>query len=365
MTAFSVHLSLRDFKLPTQDCPFLEHTVVRTAYQIYRRAIPDCSRGGIIHVELYARPLNVLEQVHNGHVEEKVYIDAVYSLSPAWRLAAKSEQADKVQSMQLDPQQSTTCIQSLKPIALDAVPCEPAWTCHQLEKLLQGESIKDDRPGHDDVHVQASSTHDQSFDWHDSCLRSSWLASRSSLRRIALRNQFPSVDKNLHAGLFRLFTQRSLDLVITWSLPHSNIHGHHLVADLQIGPSIDTVSALLDRASGIAGGIYAESQRERAHVLSNFRESDYAFSQMPIKIIPSVPSETVLSTRQRYAKFDCSLHGHEWLTWALMLSCAHVQATFTLHNQSLSDTCDLVFSLTAPAHAQLYADFPLSTLKHS
>lgn len=244
---------------------------------------------------------DVYKQVQNGHIEEKVSIDAVYGLSPAWRLAANSKKANKLQPVQLEVQQSTAHVQSLTPIDLDAVPCEPTWTCHQLEKLLQGESIRDDRPGEDDVHVQASSPLDQTFDWQDSCLRASWLASRSSLRRIALRSQFPSVDKNVHAGLFRLFTQRSLDLVIMWSLPRTDIRGHHLVADLQIGPSTDTVSELLDRASGIAGGIYAESQRERAHVLSNFRDSDYASSQMPIKVIPSIPPETSLFAQQKCA----------------------------------------------------------------
>lgn len=87
-------------------------------------------------------------------------------------------------------------------------------------------------------------------------------------------------------------------MVVFWSIPSRGIRGHHLLADLQVGPSIDTVSSLLERASGIAGGIYAESQRERSHLLSNFRQSEHAQADMPVilKII-SAPQAPIPPSR--------------------------------------------------------------------
>lgn len=130
-------------------------------------------------------------------------------------------------------------------------------------------------------------------------LHGAWRASRSSLRRAALRSQFPSIAKSLHPHLFRLFSQRSLDLVIFWSIPEKQIRGHHLVADLQIGPSTDSVGALLEKASGIAGGIYAESQRERAQLLSNFRQSEYAQAEMPLVISVELPTQVDMTPERR------------------------------------------------------------------
>ncbi len=118
------------------------------------------------------------------------------------------------------------------------------------------------------------------------------LASRQDLRYLSLKYQFPSIPRNQFPYIFTLYTPRSLDLIVFWTIPSQNRQGHHLLADLKFGPGENSVAAALKLAETRTSGMYEETQKERAKLINNLSRSEYAADDSPIFI--SCESTTVV-----------------------------------------------------------------------
>lgn len=139
----------------------------------------------------------------------------------------------------------------------------------------------------------------QFWDLSRSTILSTFLLSRSTLRNAALESQFPTIPAKLRPHIFRQFSHRTLDFLIFWSVPTLQRRGHHHIADLRLGAATNSVSDILKVAEGIAGGLYAESQREREILLSNIQASEYGQSDSPIVISQTCPARLSLDFTKR------------------------------------------------------------------
>ena len=125
-----------------------------------------------------------------------------------------------------------------------------------------------------------------------------YTASRTSLRRSSLHAQFGTISPDLIPYIFRLYTSRSLDLLVFWRLPKQNRTGFNMLCDLKLGPGESRLGPILSGADSIAGGLYAESQRERTLLIKNIESSEYGQDDNPIVCLQDVPSTVKLSSRQ-------------------------------------------------------------------
>jgi hypothetical protein len=130
----------------------------------------------------------------------------------------------------------------------------------------------------------------QNIDVTKSPLAHALLAGRRTRRRSAVATHFPALPAELLTHLFELFPPRALDLIVSYTATSSSgspRHGHLHLSDLRLGPAEDydgALAAVLGRAAGLAGGLYAESQRERLAILSAYRRSELAGSEMPVAV---------------------------------------------------------------------------------
>lgn len=92
----------------------------------------------------------------------------------------------------------------------------------------------------------------------------------------------------LHEYLFTLFNPRSIDLLVFWSIPSLRISGHHHLADIPLGAGSNKLKEVLEKAELKAGGLYAESQRERSTLLAGLRKSELGVDANPSELVLEV-----------------------------------------------------------------------------
>lgn len=191
--------------------------------------------------------------------------------------------------------------------------CEPDFTPRQLATLLKGADVTQALPASDQLLVSPAHAKvckrkeehmsklisGQGYDMSAGPLVTSILKSRATLRNSALEQQFATIPASIQRHIFRQFTARTLDIIIFWSIPSRGKHGHHHLADLRLGASENSVGEILQNAEGIAGGLYAESQREREILLANIQSSEYGITDNPITVVQSAPPSVEVDFEQK------------------------------------------------------------------
>lgn len=113
-------------------------------------------------------------------------------------------------------------------------------------------------------------------------------ASRQRAAQQDLAVHFPAMQSSLRRHLFPLYTARAVEVITVWRLPGSGRQGHH-VSRLLLGAPKDLVGQVLDTAAEKAGGIYAESQRERRLLVGQWRRSEFGSGEDPIVVGVAAP----------------------------------------------------------------------------
>lgn len=70
-----------------------------------------------------------------------------------------------------------------------------------------------------------------------------------------------------------------------------------MLCDIKLGPGESRLNAILSGADAIAGGLYAESQRERALLIKNIATSEYADEDNPVCCLQTVIDRIKLTSR--------------------------------------------------------------------
>lgn len=119
-------------------------------------------------------------------------------------------------------------------------------------------------------------------------LLASVLHTHRALRSLELSARLPTVAPSLHRHLFPAFESRSIDLLVFWTVPSTGARGHHHLTGIPLGASTNRLRDVLDKAELKAGGLYAESQRERTALLAGLRRSELGTDEDPARVSVAV-----------------------------------------------------------------------------
>lgn len=176
-----------------------------------------------------------------------------------------------------------------------------AFAIRKIDDLLQGRDVKTSLPGSIQLNLNTISSVSLSIqpsltisglirfmpqnatliDTSSPALLASIIQTHSHLRQASLRKQIPSIPSSLQQYLFPLFNARSIDVVVFWTIPSTGVSGHHHLSDIPIGASSNELLEVLERAELKAGGLYAESQRERSTLLASLRKCELGLDENP------------------------------------------------------------------------------------
>ncbi|KAL8283651.1 hypothetical protein RQP46_005446 [Phenoliferia psychrophenolica] len=209
-------------------------------------------------------PYTIGVEVTNSSVDAEVVIQQISSVSSRWQCGQLDSMTTTKELGTLQPQQLSNVVLS---VAAAPVPAEHqdevAFSVKKLDALLQGKDVTTSVPG--DVTLYTGSFHPNSprIDATSAPIFTSILQTHTQLRHRSLSDQLPTIDPTLHRHLFPLFNPRSIDLVVFWTIPSTGASGHHHLADIPLGAGVNSLTQVLETAELKAGGLYAESQRER------------------------------------------------------------------------------------------------------
>jgi hypothetical protein len=187
---------------------------------------------------------------------------------------------------ELAPQQSAFCFLGVSPSASAKPPTtdEDAHISTQLDALLNGRDLRSSSPKPVTLNVSTISA-EKSPAAPDSPPISVVLATRTQSRSTQLQAQLPMLPVDQLERIFPLFSSRSLDVVVHWSIPGQNRrYGYHQLVDLKLGASHNSIRDVVEAAGGKAGGLYAESQRERQMLLSALGRSELGVDEEPVAV---------------------------------------------------------------------------------
>ncbi|KAM0755961.1 hypothetical protein T439DRAFT_376232 [Meredithblackwellia eburnea MCA 4105] len=162
------------------------------------------------------------------------------------------------------------------------------FAVRKLDALLQGKDVTTSTPGETVLHHGVLYSKASSVEIQAPSLLSSITRTHGQLRHRSLSGQLPTVSQSIHHNLFPLFNARSIDLIVFWSAPALGIQGHHHLADIPLGAGSNALVKVLETAEQKAGGLYAESQRERSMLLASLRRSELGVEENPAAVLQVV-----------------------------------------------------------------------------
>ncbi|KAI5480856.1 (transport protein particle) complex protein Trs85 [Pseudohyphozyma bogoriensis] len=236
-----------------------------------------------------ATPFLIGLEISNTAVPADVVITEIASISPRWRCHALSPSDDQSEVVSLLHRQSANVFLGIRPASEDLGEDDGiAFTVGKLDDLLQGKDVKKGVPGDTNFYTGSSSSGLPRVNTTLSPLFSSLVRTHIQLRHRSLTNQLPTIPKDLHQYLFTLFNPRSIDLVVFWTVPSTGVQGHHHLVDIPLGAATNSLTQVLETAELKAGGLYAESQRERSTLLAGLRRSELGVDGNPIEVVIEV-----------------------------------------------------------------------------
>ncbi|ORY80223.1 ER-golgi trafficking TRAPP I complex 85 kDa subunit-domain-containing protein [Leucosporidium creatinivorum] len=228
-------------------------------------------------------------EIYNPSIPTDVIITQITSLSPRWKCSLLPGFSFTEDVQPLGWQQSLNVVLQVEPTEDDqgAKMAEKGaeWAVGRLDELLRGKDVKAKGDGPGEVKLQRSTIGgENTISTSTPRLFNSLLRTHTTLRHLSLSTQLPTISPTLHSSLFPLFSPSSLDLLLFWQIPSTGQQGHHHLADIPLGAGHDRLKAVLELAELKAGGLYAESQRERTALLAGLRRSELGVDEMPAQV---------------------------------------------------------------------------------
>ncbi|GAA5923269.1 TRAPP III-specific subunit 85 family protein [Sporobolomyces koalae] len=155
------------------------------------------------------------------------------------------------------------------------------WTVGQVDNLLQGKKLDAVQPNDVDLVVSGISPIPAVHGAANSLSLTSILASYSEMRRQSLLAEFPIVPSHLLPSIFPLFASTTSLVVIRFLSESLKLEGHHILPLPTLGASHNHLVDILATAELKAGGLYAESQKERTALIKALRSSELGRDENP------------------------------------------------------------------------------------
>ncbi|KAK4054931.1 hypothetical protein OIV83_000855 [Microbotryomycetes sp. JL201] len=227
--------------------------------------------------------------VTNIDLPQNVHITGVSAISPLWKLDSLEESEALMKGLPIIPKQTAMLHFSVVQVQGAASRFAPVmdFVARQMGSLLDGKDVAHDDPPK--VAMQCSSVPSMSspsltFQASAARLLQSTVATHRELRTASLAAQFPTIPTSLHRWLFPLFSPFALDLLVFWQIPSTQQQGYHHLTGIPLGAASNELRSVLATAETKAGGLYAESQRERTLLLSGLAKSEFGRDDNPAKI---------------------------------------------------------------------------------
>lgn len=126
-----------------------------------------------------------------------------------------------------------------------------------------------------------------------STLLNSVINSHSHQRTRTLSSDFPTIPSHLLRSLFPLFSPSSSIVLIEFTSESLDLNGSHFLPLPSLGASRNYLREILTTAETKAGGLYAESQKERTNLIESLRKSELGFEMDPSEVFLQI-EETVV-----------------------------------------------------------------------
>lgn len=152
---------------------------------------------------------------------------------------------------------------------------------------MSGKDFKGSFLGSISLEASSISSPKQGIQLGAGVLRDSIVQSLRQGRREEPDRQLSSLEKGFHEHLFPLISTTELILVIFYSFlsPNSALRSQgHLLLSLPISARTNILKEVIEKAELKAGGIYAQSQRERITLLESLRRSEWGAEECPALI---------------------------------------------------------------------------------
>ncbi|KAK4058005.1 hypothetical protein OIO90_000744 [Microbotryomycetes sp. JL221] len=234
-----------------------------------------------------SRPFGISLHITNVDVPEDVVITAVSAVSPSWRLCPL--EGVPASEMILPLQQSAVLHFAVEAIegAADESRALTDFVVRQIGYLLDGKDVPKESPPNTRLfasNVAAAESQSLNFDSSSAEVVQSVMSTHRALRLASLSAQYPIIPMTLLRHLFPLFSPRTLDLLVFWTVPSTGARGHHHLTGIPLGAGSNDLKDVLAAGETKAGGLYAESQRERTLLLSSLARSEFGRSDNPVKV---------------------------------------------------------------------------------
>lgn len=293
----------------------LQHLVhVHAVLDMGVQAVPASTKDLRYQLRLGAQSL--LEE------EASITIERLTFVAPSWQLATSTSFSDTLSNFtNMEPMQRRDAEVQIQEADVDdgRVFNNITHTAKQLHMLLKGRGL-DYGAEPSPISLQLSSTASQELE-----LSPFYLLARREYRMALLARDFPSlVDKKADRStdaldrlehIFTLYEPGEIDMIVHWRINGTNQHGQAFVFGLLLGPLHDYLGNIFSSSSapgataasaaGIATGataqkemarsstrtMYAETERERAALWSEVRNSRLHIEEDPITLEMKPPKE--------------------------------------------------------------------------
>ncbi|KAL1737123.1 ER-golgi trafficking TRAPP I complex 85 kDa subunit-domain-containing protein [Schizophyllum commune] len=246
---------------------------VRQAFAASMRARPSLSSDHLFVVDV---------AVQNKSLSS-VQITQVTTLSPTWRLQPVVQDMNILMA----PRQNTRFMFAVDPWEEQSGSRETReFVKQKLKGIVNGTELNETSPPPIDLLCCHTPLSDHQRKPLSPALRHFVLAGRRNLITRANAFTFPYIPPQMHPYIFPLYNPASVDAVLFWSMPSQQRSGHILVSGLRMGASHAPLRDIVEAAESakVKRSMYAETQRERAEVLTAVRASEWNMEMDPLVV---------------------------------------------------------------------------------
>ncbi|GAA5899344.1 Trs85p [Sporobolomyces salmoneus] len=238
-----------------------------------------------------------LEAYNSGVPTEDLCITSISVVSPLWRASSLASTSTEDDQRPIPWQQSSNLAFAIDRVEDGLERCKSSitWSVRQIEALLQGKKVEGSKPGQ--VELEFSTIPCQSpvslGSPPRSILLESLINSHSRQRLASLAVDFPTVPSHLIPSLFPLFAATASLILVEFTSVSLKATGQHFLPLPSLGASQNYLREVLSTAELKAGGLYAESQRERTALIESLRRSELGEDQDPSIVFVDVEERVI------------------------------------------------------------------------
>ncbi|KAF7306800.1 hypothetical protein MIND_00471700 [Mycena indigotica] len=228
-------------------------------------------------------PFLVDVTVENISALQAFQIDQIETISPTWRCSTIAG----LDYAALGPSQNSHVFFGASPqtTTTEGVAETFNYVSRKLKNVLQGLDIDPSPP------PELNVLHTYHGKGRPSCCPDAALQhfkhySRRNAVLSDLATKHPQIPPESYALTFPLHHPNGIDVIVSWSIPAQERHGHVFVTGVTLGASHAALRDIIDEAESakVKRSMYAETQREREELVDSLRHSQWNTEMNPLVV---------------------------------------------------------------------------------